>query len=79
MQVLSDFTPSDAVNGPVSARNCCMRATNFFTESLSSDFVPHAVTFFPVPYQKQLLRAVHLAAQTFAWTTFPERDRLGLS
>lgn len=56
-----------------------MRATNFFTESLSSDFVPHAVTFFPVPYQKQLLCAVHLAAQTFAWTTFPERGRLGLS
>ena len=42
-------------------------------------FAPHAVTFFPVPYQKQLLCAVHLAAQTFAWTTFPERGRLGLS
>jgi hypothetical protein len=37
MQVLFDFTPSDAVNGPVSARKCCTRATNFFAESLSSD------------------------------------------
>ena len=37
MQVLSDFTPSDAMNGLVSARDCCMRATNFFAESLSSD------------------------------------------
>lgn len=40
-------------------------------------FAPHAVTFLPVPYQKQLLCAVHLAAQTSAWTTFSKRGRLG--
>lgn len=52
MQVLSDFTPSDAVNGPVSARDCCTRATNFFRRVNIVRFAPHAVTVLPVPYQK---------------------------
>lgn len=77
MQVLSDFTPSDAVNGPVSARDCCTRATNFFSQSQYRPICTTCGYRLACSLSKALWCAVRLAVHTFAWPIFPERGRLG--